>query len=228
MEIDPKEEQSALGLGWAYSYTKNWDDAIAAFNKAIEIEPKLAGEAQNGIAWAYFFKKDLAKAREHMEKAVQGGRNDARLRENIDRVEKAIAAGQAISEDELKRAEEQREQERERYAKFEVANQSIRSKNALVRIRGLRDLAAMAGAEAVPMLAYLVQADPDYSVREAAAIALGNLGPAARSAIPNLRACVNQQKIDAPINASKDDLDAMMKQGDVIRACRDALAKVQR
>ncbi|HSF03014.1 MAG TPA: tetratricopeptide repeat protein, partial [Solirubrobacterales bacterium] len=56
LEIDPKEEQSALGLGWAYSYTKSWDESIAAFKKAIEIEPKLAGEAENGIAWAYFFK----------------------------------------------------------------------------------------------------------------------------------------------------------------------------
>jgi superkiller protein 3 len=90
LELDPKEEQSALGLGWAYSYTKSWDDAIAAFNKAIQIEPKTAGEANNGIAWCYFFKKDFANAKAFGEKAQAGGRNDARLKENIDRVEKAL------------------------------------------------------------------------------------------------------------------------------------------
>jgi superkiller protein 3 len=227
-ELDPKEEQSALGLGWAYSYMKNWDESIAAFNKAIQIEPKLAGEAQNGIAWAYFFKKDLPKAREHMDKAVAGGRNDGRLKENIDRVEKAIASGQAITEAELKQAEDERERERERYAKFELANQSIRSRNAIQRIRGLRDLAAMAGAESVPMLAYLLQADPDYNVREAAASALGNLGAVARSAAKPLQQCRDQAAMDAPINATKEEMEAMMNQGDLKRACRDALVKVQK
>ncbi len=228
LEIDPKEEQSALGLGWAYSYTKSWDESIAAFNNAIQIEPKLAGEAQNGIAWAYFFKKDLPKAREHMEKAVAGGRNDARLKENIERLERAIASGQAITEAELKQAEEQREQERERYQKFEIANQSVRSKTALQRIRGIRDLCAMAGAECVPMADYLLQADPDYSVRESAAAALGSLGPAARGAVKALQACRDQPAVDAPINATKEQMEAMMKQGDLKRTCRDALMKVQR
>ena len=227
LEIDPKEEQSALGLGWAYSYTKNWDESIAAFNRAIQIEPKLAGEAQNGIAWAYFFKKDLGKAREHMQKAAEAGRNDTRLKENIDRVEKAIAQGQAFSEAEIQKAEEEREAAREANQKFDIANQAIRSKNPLQRIRGMRDLCTMAGAEAVPMANYLLQADPDFSVREAAAVCLGNLGPAAKSGIQYLQACLNQPNIEG-INLSKEDMDAMMKQGDLKRACRDALPKVRK
>jgi tetratricopeptide (TPR) repeat protein len=228
LEIDPKEEQSALGLGWAYSYTKSWDESIAAFNRAIQIEPKLAGEAQNGIAWAYFFKKDLGKAREHMQKAADGGRNDTRLKENIDRVEKAIAQGQAFSEEEMRRAEEERQSQVEQNQKFELANQAVRSKNALQRLRGIRELCSLAGADCVSMAVFLMQSDSDYNVREAAGIAIGNLGPAAKSAIPNLRACVNQPKYDAPLNATPAELEASMKQGDVIRACRDALAKVQR
>jgi tetratricopeptide (TPR) repeat protein len=227
LEIDPKEEQSALGLGWAYSYTKNWDESIAAFNRAIQIEPKLAGEAQNGIAWAYFFKKDLGKAREYMQKAAEAGRNDTRLKENIDRVEKAIAQGQAFSEAEIQKAEEEREAAREANQKFELANQGIRSKNPLQRIRGMRDLCTMAGPDAVPMANYLLQADPDFSVREAAAVCLGNLGPAAKSGIQYLQACLNQPNIEG-INLSKEDMDAMMKQGDLKRACRDALPKVRK
>jgi HEAT repeat protein len=143
-------------------------------------------------------------------------------------VEALVKEGRAFSEEQLKRLEEEREREREANAKFDIANQAIRSKNALQRIRGIRDLCAMAGAECVPMAAYLMQADADYSVRETAAISLGNLGPAAKSAIPNLKACVVQSKYDPPINATPAELEASMKQGDVIRACRDALAKVQR
>jgi hypothetical protein len=37
-----------------------------------------------------------------------------------------------------------------------------------------------------------------------------------------------QPKYDAPINATAEQLDASMKQGDLIRACRDSLGKVQR
>jgi hypothetical protein len=61
-----------------------------------------------------------------------------------------------------------------------------------------------------------------------AAIAIGNLGPAAKSSIPNLKACMVQPKYDPPINATAEQLDASMKQGDLIRACRDALGKVQK
>jgi tetratricopeptide (TPR) repeat protein len=228
LELDPKEEQSALGLGWAYSYTKSWDESIAAFNKAIQIEPKLAGEAQNGIAWAYFFKKDLPAAEAAQQKAVEGGRSDARLKENIERVKKAIADGKAFSEDEMRKAEEEREKERETYAKYEQANNLVRSKNALQRVSGVRSLCSLAGADCVSTAVFMMQNDPDYGAREQAAIAIGNLGPAAKAAIPNLKACMVQPKYDAPINATAEQLDASMKQGDLIRACRDALGKVQR
>jgi hypothetical protein len=158
-----------------------------------------------------------------MEKAVQGGRSDARLKENVERVEK----GGAITEEELRQAEAQREQEREAYAKFERVNQDMRSKNALQRIRGIRDLCAMAGADPVPMANYLLQADPDYSVREQAAVCLGNQGPAAKSALPHIQACLNEPNIDG-INLKPEEYQAMLKQGDLKRACRDALPKIRR
>jgi tetratricopeptide (TPR) repeat protein len=227
LELDPKEEQAALGLGWAYSYTKSWDEAIAAFNKAIQIEPKLAGEAYNGIAWCYFFKKDFANARAFMEKAQGAGRTDARLRENIDRVEKAMKEGVAFTEEQMKKLEEEQERERQRQAKFEGANQNIRSKNAGNRVRGCHDLAALAGAEAVPNLVFVMQNDNDYGVREACTVALGSLGPAAKSALPNLKAMMNHG-CPEDLNATKEQLDNMMKCADFKRAVRDALQKVQR
>ncbi|HSB62227.1 MAG TPA: tetratricopeptide repeat protein [Vicinamibacteria bacterium] len=227
LEIDPKEEQSALGLGWAYSYTKSWDEAIAAFNRAIQIEPKFAGEAYNGIAWCYFFKRELPRSREFMEKAQAEGRTDTRLAENIDRLEKAIAAGQAITEEEIRRAEEERERERERYAKFEEANTNVRSRNAVNRIRGCRDLAALAGGEAVPVLVHLMQNDSDYAVREACTIALGSLGAGARSALPNLRAMLNHA-CDESLTMTKEQMEAALKCEDFRRAARDAFQRVNR
>jgi len=227
LELDPKEEQAALGLGWAYSYTKSWDEAIAAFNKSIQIEPKLAGEATNGIAWCYFFKKDFANARVYGEKAQAAGRNDARLKENIERVEKAIKDGVAFTEEQMRKVEEEQARERARQAQFEGANQNIRSKSAANRARGCHDLAALAGAEAVTTLVYVMQTDNDYGVREACTVALGSLGAGAKSALPNLKAMMNHACNDE-LNPTKEQLDTMMKCADFKRAVRDALQKVQK
>jgi tetratricopeptide (TPR) repeat protein len=227
LELDPKEEQAAIGLGWAYSYTKSWDEAIGAFNRAIQIEPKLAGEATNGIAWSYFFKRDFANARVSMEKAQAAGRNDVRLKENIERVELAIKERRVFSEEQMKSLEEEQARERERQARFDGANANIRSKNAANRVRGCHDLAALAGAEAVPQLVYVMQTDNDYDVREACTVALGSLGAGAKSALPNLKAMVNHS-CPEDLNATKEQLDNMMKCADFKRAVRDALQKVQR
>ena len=73
LELDPTNEQAALGMAWAYSYLKRYDESIAAFNKAMELEPELAADAYNGIAWGHFFKKDLAQAEAFLAKAQGGG-----------------------------------------------------------------------------------------------------------------------------------------------------------
>ena len=228
LEIDPKEEQSALGLGWAYSYTKSWDEAIAAFNKAIQIEPKTAGEANNGIAWCYFFKKDFANAKVFMEKAQAGGRNDARLKDNIERVEKMVAAGQAVSEEELKQAEAEREKERARYEKFEQANAGGAQQECAAAHRA--DSATCArwrGPTASPSRVFLMQNDNEYAVREAATIALGSLGPAAKAALPNLKAMLNHA-CDDSLTQTKEQMEAALKCQDFKRAVRDAYQKVSK
>jgi len=142
-------------------------------------------------------------------------------------VEKAIKEGQAFTEEQMKKVEEEQARERERYAKFEGANQNIRSKSAANRARGCHDLAALAGGEAVTNLVFVMQNDNDYGVREACTVALGSLGPAAKSALPNLKAMMNHP-CPEDINPPKEVLDAMMKCADFKRAVRDALQKVQR
>jgi hypothetical protein len=71
-----------------------------------------------------------------------------------------------------------------------------------------------------------MQTDPNYDVRIAATTALGALGPAAKSALPNIDGMLRQPPYDPPINANAEQLDAQMKDGDYRRALRDARAKI--
>jgi HEAT repeat protein len=80
----------------------------------------------------------------------------------------------------------------------------------------------------VPALVVLMQSDPNFDVRIAATNALGSLGPAARSALPNIDAMLRQPPYEPPINATAEQLDAQMKDGDYKRALRDAKAKIGR
>ena len=76
LQLDPKQEQAALGLGWAYSYTKDYDKAIQAYQQAIQIDPKDAGpDATLGIGWAYVFKRQAGRGEpQFAEKAEAAGR----------------------------------------------------------------------------------------------------------------------------------------------------------
>jgi tetratricopeptide (TPR) repeat protein len=228
LEIDPKQEQAALGLGWAYSYTKAYDSAIAAYNQAMRIDPKTAGDANIGIAWSYFFKREVPAAKAAMEKAAAAGRTDPRLKDAIAKLEQAIATGQLMAEEEMARLEEERRRESERAQRAEAANNAVRARNPATRARAARDLPSLMGGEAVPTLVWLMQTDKDWGVRIAATNALGALGGTARPALPNIKAMLNSPPYEAPINASQEEMDNMMKDGDLRRALRDALQRIER
>jgi superkiller protein 3 len=228
LELDPKQEQAALGLGWAYSYTKNYDGAIAAYQQAIQIDPKDAGpDASLGIAWSYFFKRDLPKAKEFADKAGAAGRNVAQLKENIDKLEKALAAGAILDEAQLAAAREQQQAAEEANKRLEAANRLIGSRTAANRARGCREVAALAGGGAISALVQLMQTDPDYDVRIACTQAIGSLGAGGRPAVRNVEAMLKQPAYEPPINASEQEMQNMMKDGDYRRALRDTLAKIK-
>lgn len=227
LEIDPKSVQAALGLGWAYSYSKSYDESIAAFQKALQIDPNTTGEANNGIAWSFFFKKDLAQAKAYAEKAQSAGRSDALLKSTIERVEQLAAHG-GVTQEALSAAQAEREKEREQQnAKIDSINDGLKSKNPGARARAAQDLAALQGGGAVPTLVYQLSQDPDWDVRIAAVKALGSLGGAARSAIPQLNQALQAQSTVNPLAESKEELQGAMKEGDLKRAVRDALQKIQ-
>jgi tetratricopeptide (TPR) repeat protein len=229
LQLDPKQEQAALGLGWAYQYTKEYDKAIAAYNQAMQIDPKEASaDANLGIAWCYFFKRQMPEARAAMEKAAAAGRSVTQLKEYVDKVEEAMRKGQLLTEEQMAKAQAEQQEYEERAKKIEAADNASRSKTPATRARAARDLASLAGPNAVPALIFLMQSDPNYDVRIAACQSLGSLGGGARAALPNIDGVLRQPPYEPPINATAEQLDAQMKDGDYRRCLRDAKAKIGR
>ena len=218
LELDPKNEQAALGVGWSYFYGRKWDEAVSSFNKAVELEPRLAADAYNGIAWAHFFKKDLAQAEAFQTKAKAAGRNDTKLATNIERAKKGEAAEEAGPDP-------SDEPPAPRVVKPDVGTVSailMGGGDAGARRKAARDLAGY-GSAGVPAL---IRALGDRSVREAAVTSLGALGAAAKQAIPYLQQIVNAPKTDSVI-MERAELEQSMRDEEFRKMARSALQRIQ-
>jgi tetratricopeptide (TPR) repeat protein len=218
LELDPKNAQAALGMGWAYSVEQSHDAAIAAFLKSAQIDPDLTAEAMNGAAWSYFFKGDFAQALAHVDKAQAAGRSDPRLRENIAKVEKLKEQKDAY-EKELKRLQE----ERAKGPDVGTLCRQAASGDAGSKIRAIRALGD-AGREAVPCLIGALDDVP--SVRGAAATELGGMGPAAKQAVPYLMEVARSECQKTIMTA--EEMKASVPCEDARRNARDAIGKINR
>jgi tetratricopeptide (TPR) repeat protein len=217
LELDPTNEQAALGMAWAYSYLKRYDDSIAAFNKAVEMEPDLAADAYNGIAWGHFFKKDLAQAEAFLGKARAAGRADARLADNIERVKKGLEAKAAEPIDEPAPAP--------RVADPGTLNQILlTAPSTSARCKAARDL-AKAGADGVSALIGGLR-DRDMDVRICAAQSLGRIGPAAASARPHLLSAATACQMTVAIPTAAD-LKNDAKCNELGNAVREAVGRLR-
>ena len=218
LELDPTNEQAALGMAWAYSYMKNYDESIKAFEKVIQLAPDLASDAYNGIGWAHFFKKDLATAESFVAKAKAAGRSDARLAENIDRVRKGL---EAKEREEAEPAPVPRPVQ----ADAGTLSQVILGRgDAGAKCRAARDIVKF-GSDGVSALIGALR-DASMDVQICAARALGSVGSAAASARPHLlqaaSACKNAKAIPTAedmANEAKCDL--------LGNAVRDTVAKIR-
>jgi tetratricopeptide (TPR) repeat protein len=177
LELDSTNEQAALGMAWAYSYLKRYDDAIAAFQKAMELEPDLAADAYDGIAWSHFFKKDLAQAEIFLNKAKAAGRNDAKLADNIDRVRKGLEA-KAAEPDDTPTPVAPRIMDPGTLAQILAGGGPVSA-----RCKAARDLGKL-GSDGVSALIGGLKGD--LTVQTCAAQALGNIGKPASAAVPHL------------------------------------------
>jgi superkiller protein 3 len=221
LELDPKNAQAALGMGWAYSYEKSYDQAIQAFQKAAQIDPSLTAEAMNGIAWCYFFKQDMGQAIAHLDKAQAAGRSDPRLRENIAKLEK-LKAQRAAYEEALRKAQE----ERDKGPDVGTLCRQAASADPAAKIRAIRAL-GNEGAEAVNCLIRPLT-DDSSAVREAAAEELGGIGPAAKAAVPYLMEVAKTECAGTIIEQTEKAKAEYLTCEDAKTKARDAIRRIQR
>jgi tetratricopeptide (TPR) repeat protein len=221
LELDPKNEQAALGLGWAYSYLRKWDEAIASFGKAIELEPKTAGEAYNGIAWCHYFKKDMAQAKAMAEKAKAEGRNVAGLLSNIDKVEK----GHVAAAEEEQKAFREEQKGKDDGGGIATAGNTLMKGAPAARREAARKLREQ-GHAAVQYLVYAAVNDKDFGVREEALNSLGAIGPAAKDACRHLKEmALGANPYDKVMQTPEERL-LYVKWEDLRKVAKAAVAKI--
>jgi tetratricopeptide (TPR) repeat protein len=223
IELEPKTVSAWLGLGWAHTFAKDWDNSIAAFKKAIELDPGVSGEAYNGIAWCFFFKKDMAQAKANAEKGKAAGRNVDSLLANIDRYEKALAQSREAAERALAEVKEPKDEA--------VGIGSIvgllRSKDPNQRINGCRGLVQFR-AQGVPYLTGIVQEDASFLPRAACAKALGDIGPAAKDGLPTLKYWASAAlQADCGTICEPAQMKMQTEEQDFRRAVKDAITRIQ-
>jgi len=220
LELDPKNAQAALGMGWAYSYQRSYDDAIAAYQQAARLDTSLQDESYNGIAWCYFFKRELDQAKQWLAKAGAAGHADSRLTEQIDKLEKLQAQREAY-EEALRKAEE----EAAKGPDLRTLERQATSGDAAGRIRAVRDLRSL-GSQGVASLIRVLNADNGYPVREAIVNALGDVGPAAKQAIPYLMEIMRTECGKTVME--KKEMEEALKCEELKLRARDAVLRIQK
>jgi superkiller protein 3 len=243
-------------LGWIYRNMtpKKTAESIAAYKKALELEPKNA-QAALGLGWAYSYSRMWEEAIAAFKKAVEldpkvaGEAHDGigwcyffkkdmpGAREHL---EKAKAAGRndvRLAEQIAKvekliaeKASEKIAQEMEREVETgpdigAVSRDLMYSKSPEVRRRAAREMTTF-GKEAVPFLEYTAGNDADPEVQAQACRSLGALGAAARKAVPTLKNIVNRERT-MPMTATAEDIRREGLMEDARRACAEALRKIE-
>ena len=211
LELDPKNATAAMGIGQAYFAGKRYDEAIRAFGEAAKLAPDVAADAEVAIAWGYVAKRDPDNARKHL---VAAGRIETELEQAIFRLargDREVAAPAAETEG----------------PSLAELTQQIQSKNVAVRQRGVRGLCRL-GREAVDSLVWVVANEPTWDLRELAVTCLGNIGPAARAAVPYLRQILRMQPQAPTVGATDQQMKDDVSLGDLQRKAKEALAKIQR
>jgi len=77
--LDPGNKQAWTSLGYAYMDLSQTDNAIAAFERVLSLDPEDKGAASFELAQAYYAKGDFAKAIESFERVRSAGPRAAAL-----------------------------------------------------------------------------------------------------------------------------------------------------
>jgi tetratricopeptide (TPR) repeat protein len=164
LKLDPKSSQAALGIARVYRASRQWTRAVTAYERVQTSFPRREREALLGIAWCYYLAGDDTRARFYTGLAARAGADVEPIRQALGRPPSGAA-------DEGERAE---------------LMEGLRSKNAGEQARSARRLLDL-GRPAVPALAAaLGRPGTSLPVRELIVEGLGEMGPPAREALPQL------------------------------------------
>jgi tetratricopeptide (TPR) repeat protein len=219
LELDPKNAQAAIGLGWSYIATRKYDEGIANFEKARTLDAQTAGEAYNGTAWCYYFKNDLMKAKETAAKAKEAGRNVSGLLSNIDKKEKGAAVAQEEAAKAL--ASEQRAKAEPGIGDF---SGQLQRGGPAARRQAATNMAQL-GAPAVPFLQFSALNDKDLGVRTAAVQSLGRIGAPARSSCPYLKQLADTNPYEKTV-MEKAEMEAFVEYEDFRKVVRATMRSI--
>lgn len=218
LELDPKNPQAALGLAWAALVGKQYDDAISAFNRSMELDKANAIQAYNGIGWSYYFKRDMAQAKAALVKAEAAGRGDARLATSIKNFELRGEQEIARAQQELERAQREREGSDVDSIGSKLMSGGAGAQAAAVRLGGM-------GKPAVKYLLYAAVSGRNWGVRQASIASLGNVGAPARESCGQLQAIARANPYEQTMMDAKQQED-WVRYEDLRSAARSAMKKI--
>ena len=246
-----EEEGGWVNLGWVYRSRNEPTEAIAAYGKALEIDPKQA-QAALGLGWAHSQMKEYDEAIAWYQEAVEFDDTLAAdaywgitmayvYKLDLEKArafeKKTIAAGRSdpqlaeyidrLDKGLLQRAEQQAKQQKSTVrTRVQAARSRIRSPDPQVRARAARDL-VLDKEKGVDILIYLLRNDTDWIVRIAATKSLGTLGPRADKAVPLIEDILLEGRYLSP-DATDLQLNNEMLDDDFRKELREALGKIQR
>lgn len=229
LRLDAKSGQAAYGIALTYYTAKRWDEAIRAFNRAVAVDKRLSGDATNAIGWCYYFQRDMARARAKAEDAQQAGVPDADdLLTAIQRYQEAVKLGEERARAAMNDAlTKQRAEGGAAGATGDLSGlvAQLREGNPSQQKQAAERLCRV-GREAVPYLAHaLLQADID--AKEIIVPCLGGLAGAACRALPMLDRLIAEGPPTPDPNATPQRLKWEMREGDLIRAMKAAVARIR-
>jgi tetratricopeptide (TPR) repeat protein len=225
LELEPQNAQAALGIGWAYVYGKRWQDAEDAFTKAIAIDPKVAGDAYFGIARTWYFREDMAKARESADKAAAAGRNLGGLLQDIRNYNLAAANAAARAQVLADAAAAAAAAANEEGDSLPPLVQQLKAGTVSQKLHACHELAKF-GTQAAPHLGAVLQNEAEITVLQACVASLCDMGAKAASAVPAMEYFIANPRPVIP-NATNVEIKREQDEGDLRTKMKGCLRKIK-
>jgi len=185
--------------------------------------PEAAEEAVESSPIPTGVDKDQSRAK----KAVAEGPPEEKQRHSRDALsasEKEVMQSRFLEEAQVAPAMQRRHDEGRRLELKLL--ETIRTGSSEARCKAVRELGRGAGERAVEALIWALQQD-DLELRLSAVVALGEIGPAAKAALPALRRLLERES-EVAVSATREQMEQEIRRADIRRATREAITKIER